>query len=863
MLPASEDDPVHRSLASIALLLCAAAGFGQSTRLPASKAVAGESGADRRGTDNRGLEKEEQEPQKQEDVLPDAPPDNRVLTLPRQLLHDQIGLWESPAKARLADATWLVPLGGLTAAMLATDSTMSRNLTNDPNTLLRYRHVSDYGVYAMAAGTGGAYLLGLATHNEHERESGFLSGEAAVDSVIIAEALKYATRRERPLLDNANGKFWHGGDSFPSVHAVTAWSIASVFAHEYPNPFLRFLSYGLATAISASRVEAKQHFPSDALVGSALGWLVGEYVYRQHHDPTLQGRDWSLPAVHPDRPGHWQAKNMGSPYMPLDSWVYSAFDRLIALGYIHTGFEDMRPWTRMECARLVVEAQDQINEDDPEQNESSRLYHSLQKEFRWEEDLLEGGNNANFQIESAYTRATEIAGKPLTDGYHFGQTLVNDYGRPYEQGFDNVTGASAWAEAGPFAGYFRAEYQHAPGAGPLPLAARQAMATEDFLLVSFAGINPSSLVPAATPVSSVDQLHLLDGYVAMNLSDWQFTYGKQSLWWGPGQGGPMMYSDNADPIDMFRVNRVTPFRLPSFLGVLGPMRLEFFMGQYSGYQFILTPSGLAGQWGQSLHPQPIIHGERLSFKPTDNLEIGISRTTDYGGPGYPLTWHTFLRTLFSTGNTLPGAPNKPGARRAGLDFTYRIPGLRNRVTFYADGLAQHDEISPLIGPDVASWNAGIYLPKLPKLPKLDFRAEGVYTDPPYNGGDIATGAMYWDATWITGFQNSGHLMGNWVGREGQGAQAWSNYWFTAQNKLQFSYRHQKVSYQFLPSGGTIMDASVRADVWMRSMFSISASVQYEAWTFPVLAGERQNDISTMLQLAIWPRSRAAHKGAAE
>jgi len=335
------------------------------------------------------------------------------------------------------------------------------------------------------------------------------------------------------------------------------------------------------------------------------------------------------------------------------------------------------------------------------------------------------------------------------------------------------------------------------------------------------------------------------------------------LGWGRGKAGPKMYSANEEPVGMFRVTSVRPFRLPSFLGVLRPMRLEFFMGQYSGYQFILTPSGLAGQWGQSLHPQPIIHGERLSFKPTDNLEIGISRTTDYGGPGYPLTWHTFLRTLFSTGNTLPGAPNKPGARRAGLDFTYRIPGLRNRVTFYADGLAQHDEISPLIGPDVASWNAGIYLPKLPKLPKLDFRAEGVYTDPPYNGGDIATGAMYWDATWITGFQNSGHLMGNWVGREGQDAQAWSNYWFTAHNKLQFSYRHQKVSYQFLPSGGTIMDASVRADVWMRSMFSISASVQYEAWTFPVLAGERQNDISTMLQLAIWPRSRAAHKGAAE
>ena len=38
----------------------------------------------------------------------------------------------------------------------------------------------------------------------------------------------------------------------------------------------------------------------------------------------------------------------------------------------------------------------------------------------------------------------------------------------------------------------------------------------------------------------------------------------------------MMFSDNADPIRMFRVNRVTPFSLPSFLGVLGPMRAGIF-----------------------------------------------------------------------------------------------------------------------------------------------------------------------------------------------------------------------------------------------------------------------------------------------
>ena len=141
----------------------------------------------------------------------------------------------------------------------------------------------------------------------------------------------------------------------------------------------------------------------------------------------------------------------------------------------------------------------------------------------------------------------------------------------------------------------------------------------------------------------------------MNLSNWQLSYGKQSLWWGPDEGGGMMFSDNADPLTMFRVNRVTPFKLPSFLGVLGPMRVEFFLGQYSGYEFMFTPSGLwSVSTAQSLHPQPIVHGERFSFKPTPNFEFGMSRTTDYGGPGYPLTWHTFLQERVFDRSDSPG-----------------------------------------------------------------------------------------------------------------------------------------------------------------------------------------------------------------
>lgn len=782
-------------------------------------------------------------------VVPDAPnpadTENKVIGLPHALLHDQIGLWTSPSRIRFSDATWLVPLGGFAAALFATDSDLSRHLSNNPSTLTSYQHLSDYGTYSIAGGAAGLYALGVLTHNDHERETGFLSGESAIDALAIVEALKYASGRERPYQDSGSGQFFKGGGSFPSEHSAAAWAIAGTVAHEYPSPFMKVLAYGMATVISASRITAKQHFPSDVLIGAALGYLSSEYVYRKHHNPELMGGTWELPAVRPERPDHWQSKNMGSPYVPLDSWIYPAIERLAALGYIDSGILGMRPWTRMDCARQISEAGDRIA-DDQGSSEAATLYRQLSEEFTNELNWLGGGDNTEFRVESTYARATEIVGKPLTDGYHFGQTIVNDFGRPEEQGFNNVSGLSGWVSSGPFTGYIRSEFEHSPSAPALPLAAREAISIADFSHSIVAAPFP---VPPATTIPAVNRAELLDSYVAMNLSDWQISYGKQSLWWGPSEGGGMMMSDNAVPLTMFHINRVTPFKLPSVLGVLGPMRVEFFLGQYTGYQFMFTPFGLVGQYGQSLHPQPIVHGERISFKPTPNFEFGLSRTTDYGGPGYPLTWHNFLRSVFSVGDTIPGAPNKPGARRSGIDFNYRI---KNALSLYADGFTEHDEISPIVGPDVAAWLAGIYIPRLPRLSKMDLRIEGVYTDPPI-GGNVGSGFFYYNPTWISGFTNAGNLMGNWVGRQGQGVQAWTTYWFTARNKLQFEFRHLKVSHEFIPNGGTLADASVRADLWVHSSFSLSAAVQYEAWTYPVISSTRQANVSSMLQLTFWPK----------
>src|SRR5205807_8010210 len=294
---------------------------------------------------------------------------------------------------------------------------------------------------------------------------------------------------QRPYEGNGSGQFFKGGASFPSEHSAATWAIAGIFAHEYPSPFIRFASYGLATMVSASRITAKQHFPSDVLIGAAIGYLTSAYVYRHHHDPELRGGSWELPEFRPENPSHWQAKYMGSPYVPLDSWIYPALDRLAALGYIDSGFAGMKPWTRNECVRLLGEAGEHIGEGTGG-SEAEKLYHLLETEFRSELESAGGDDHPRAKVESVYVRVTNFSGQPLTDGNYFGQTIINDFGRPYQQGFNSVDGVSAWTTSGRWAAYIRAEYQHAPSAPAQPLSARQFIGSVDAL--------PG--VPPATPL---------------------------------------------------------------------------------------------------------------------------------------------------------------------------------------------------------------------------------------------------------------------------------------------------------------------------------------------------------------------------
>jgi membrane-associated phospholipid phosphatase len=811
------------------------------------------------GTKPAQSEKEKQQNQKEEEKAPgnqnnpdqDAAPASGygLKQLGRDFLGDQKQIWTSPARLRFADADWLVPASGFAAGLFTTDRDISTHLSNDPTTISHNKTYSDAGVAALIGGAGAMWLLSYPSHREHWRETGFLAGEAAINSLVAVEALKYTLGRDRPYQGNGSGPFFNGGTSFPSEHAAAAWAVAGVIAHEYPGPIPKILAYGLASFVSYSRIRAKQHFPSDVFIGSMMGQMIAQDVYSRHYDPTLGGGAWkSLSALSKELESGG-TQNLGTPYVPLDSWVYPALERLAALGLIDSGFAGMRPWTRRECMRQLAEAEDKLGGTGADDSQAGRLVEALEREFHPEAEATgDGSDGGAFRLESLYSRTEYISGRPLTNGYDFAQTQFDDFGRPYSQGGNTINGFSAYATSGPWVAYVRGEEQSAPGIPALPLAAREAIEV-------YADRNqngPHLPLQPGVSTPSVAQFQLLDTYVGLMLSNYEITFGRQSLWWGTADGGSLDFSDNIQPINMFRINRTTPLKLPSILGWLGPMRWEFFLGQLAGQDFIFTPLGLQGQWGQGLAKQPYINGQNIAFKPTRNFEFGFYRTTIFGGGSYPFTLGSLGRSLFSGGNAGPGTPNKPGNRTSALDFSYRLPHLRDWVSFYGEAYTD-DQFSPIAYADRSAWRAGLFFPHLPMLPKVDLHVEGVYTDIPGGREQIGPGSFYDDGTWRSGYTNNGNLIGDWVGRGGQGAQAWTNYWFGARNRLQFNFRHQKVSQQLMPGGGSVTDLGVRGDYWVRPDVSISASIQYERWLFPILQPNIERPVSATIEIQFVPQ----------
>jgi hypothetical protein len=563
-----------------------------------------------------------------------------------------------------------------------------------------------------------------------------------------------------------------------------------------------------------------------------------------------------------------EPSTLGSPYIPVDSWVYPAVLRLYSMGYVDHVYLGMRPWTRASLSNMLEDIDAQIEDANTygvsTVGDAQDIYAALIRFLRYDAGMQCLTHQSNYHIESVYSVVRGISGTPLRDSFHLGSTIINDYGRPYENGFNNYSGASGYAAAGRFTLYVRGEFQGAPSAAGYSQTLAQALSTIDgtTFLNAATGLPYNQATIPMGPIATTTDGRFIEAYVSAHVLNHEISFGKQDDWLGPGLGGGMAYSNNAENIYSFRINRVEPLYIPLLSRLTGPFRYEFLIGSLRGHTYMPNPANPGGSnlnLPNVINPgDPWVHVEKISFKPTRDLEFGFERTVIWGGQGHaPITIKSFLRSFFSatspTGFGVKNGPTDPGARFGAFDFSYRLPFLRNWLTLYSDAEA-HDDVSPISDPPRACYRPGLYLSHVPGIPKLDMRFEAVNTDSSTNESQDGR-FQYWENIQRQGYTNQGQLFGDWIGREDKGGQGWITYHLSGNEWLQVGVRNQKAAKDFIPGGTTLNDINFQAVKRIGKDFEINGNFTYEHWKAPIYLPGQQTVTTTTIQLTWFPERK--------
>jgi len=213
-------------------------------------------------------------------------------SLPRDFVHDQKDIWLTFPGKLATGHHWIPFLGvvGGTAALIYADPHIARYFVSHAKNVDKLSDVFDPIITTgeVIALPASLMTAGYLRHDAYQVDAALSATLAYADSAIVDLGAKAVTRRQRPSdvlpTGNFTGTFFNSGkspfkgSSFPSGHSAAAFSVATVVANRYGNhKWVPWVVYGMATAISLSRVTTNAHFSSDVFLGAAIGYTTAKF----------------------------------------------------------------------------------------------------------------------------------------------------------------------------------------------------------------------------------------------------------------------------------------------------------------------------------------------------------------------------------------------------------------------------------------------------------------------------------------------------------------------------------------------------------------------------------------------------------
>jgi hypothetical protein len=297
-------------------------------------------------------------------------------------------------------------------------------------------------------------------------------------------------------------------------------------------------------------------------------------------------------------------KNWGGFAVTRDA-LYDDLERLVASGLAGPAILNTKPLSRTEAARIVAGAIERIRANDPGVDNSRSDLEPVLERLATElaPELVALGVRWNGVAPRPPTFWIPVDRAQGRAGYaSHRRTLVNTQGLTLGEGFS--TGFTFETRGG------------------------------------LADVVTVYLQPEAELDEAAASLRLHTGYVKLTHSNVELLIGRDSLWWGPGLNGSLIFSNNAPPLDQIRLATAEPVRLPWIGAWLGPTKALFFLAQLEE---------------DREDPHAKLAGMRLTFSPVPGLEIGLSRAVMFDGRRRPrLEVENYPRVIF-----VPGVGDDP------------------------------------------------------------------------------------------------------------------------------------------------------------------------------------------------------------
>ncbi len=446
---------------------------------------------------------------------------------------------------------------------------------------------------------------------------------------------------------------------------------------------------------------------------------------------------------------------LSSTNIPLNSPIYSYLDKLAGMGLITTDVKGLKPYSKAEVARLVLQAEKNLRtEADP--SFARELIKQIRDAIPREISLRE-----NPEVKPQLFEINTRPGMLLRYLYLDGEP--RDYHRPvFIRG-----GQSAFGFIG---GKLRPDSDagvlYSSGTEGTPLFENNNGVTykrgqNAEIRISVEGSLSDTMSVLIEPVvqySGKDaDVQLNRGYVKLGGGGLELEVGRDENWFGPGYRGAMTLSNNAQNFDSIKLSSPEPLDVSWVKKWLGEFKYTLLVSRFNE-----TDSGTAD------HRQPYLLGIKLAIKPSNWFEYGFNFVRQEDGPGFSGST-TIKDEIFGGGYT------NHSNSISGIDLRFRIPQLRN-TEVYAEYVG---EDSASFWPIVESYVAGIYAPCLTASCRDDLRFEFFWGNP----------MLYTDFKFPRGYTYNNMTPGHSQGGSAQDFFVRYSHAFSTRNNVGLEYFH--------------------------------------------------------------------------